>query len=114
MRPSIALTTVFPNTGILKQCFKAYGNSDFCFQAVFACHHSVDPLGVGMDVLGKFGADIKYVSEIGFLVDLPKNALRKYDMVAYLFFPKAAAKGSFEKSVVIKHCHQTLPKVLLK
>lgn len=30
------------------------------------------------------------------------------------FFPKAAAQGSFEKSVVIKHCHQTLPKVLLK
>ena len=45
-----------------------------------------------------------------------------------LFFPKAAAKGSFEKSVAIKDCHQssaevmavfkdcnqTLPKVLLE
>ena len=30
------------------------------------------------------------------------------------FFPKAAAKGSFKKSAVIKHCYQTLPKVLLK
>ena len=29
-------------------------------------------------------------------------------------FPKAAAKGSFKKSAVIKHCYQTLPKVLLK
>ena len=32
----------------------------------------------------------------------------------YEFFPKAAAKGSFKKSAVIKHCDQTLPKVLLK
>ena len=40
-----------------------------------------------------------------------------------VFFPKAAAKGSFKKSVVIKDCllrtvfkdcHQTSPKVLLK
>ena len=45
-----------------------------------------------------------------------------------IFFPKAAAKGSFEKSVAIKDCHQssaevmavfkdcnqTLPKVLLE
>ena len=31
-----------------------------------------------------------------------------------VFFPKAAAKGSFKKSSVIKHCYQTLPKVLLK
>ena len=31
-----------------------------------------------------------------------------------VFFPKAAAKGSFKKSAVIKHCYQTLPKVLLK
>ena len=30
------------------------------------------------------------------------------------FSPKAAAKGSFKKSAVIKHCYQTLPKVLLK
>ena len=30
------------------------------------------------------------------------------------FFPKAAAKGSLKKSAVIKHCYQTLPKVLLK
>ena len=32
----------------------------------------------------------------------------------FVFFPKAAAKGSLEKSVVIKDCQQTLPKVLLK
>ena len=32
----------------------------------------------------------------------------------FWFFPKAAAKGSFKKSAVIKHCYQTLPKVLLK
>ena len=34
--------------------------------------------------------------------------------VSWFFFPKAAAKGSFKKSAVIKHCYQTLPKVLLK
>ena len=53
---------------------------------------------------------------------MPKDFLRG------LFFPKAAAKGSFEKSVAIKDCHQssaevmavfkdcnqTLPKVLLE
>ena len=32
----------------------------------------------------------------------------------YVFFPKAAAKGSFKKSAVIKHCYQILPKVLVK
>jgi len=31
-----------------------------------------------------------------------------------MFFPKPAAKGSVKKSAVIKHCYQTLPKVLLK
>ena len=30
------------------------------------------------------------------------------------FFPKAAAKGSFKKNAVIKHCYQTLPNFLLK
>ena len=35
-------------------------------------------------------------------------------LIAICFFPKAAAKGSFKKSAVIKHCYQTLPKVLLK
>ena len=34
--------------------------------------------------------------------------------IPFGFFPKAAAKGSFKKSAVIKHCYQTLPKVLLK
>ena len=56
----------------------------------------------------------------------------KFGMIAgarnVVFFPKAAAKGSFEKSVAIKDCHQssaevmavfkdcnqTLPKVLLE
>ena len=51
-----------------------------------------------------------------------------HGMFLFLFFPKAAAKGSFEKSVAIKDCHQssaevmavfkdcnqTLPKVLLE
>ena len=37
-----------------------------------------------------------------------------FEMEAMTFFPKAAAKGSFKKSAVIKHCYQTLPKVLLK
>ena len=31
-----------------------------------------------------------------------------------VFFPKAAAKGSFKKRAVFKDCHQTSPKVLLK
>ena len=35
-------------------------------------------------------------------------------LVDFRLFPKAAAKGSFKKSAVIKHCYQTLPKVLLK
>ena len=35
-------------------------------------------------------------------------------VVLVVFFPKAAAKGSFKKRAVFKDCHQTSPKVLLK
>ena len=36
----------------------------------------------------------------------------RYDEIEIemFFFPKAAAKGSFKKSAVIKHCYQTLPR----
>ena len=50
-----------------------------------------------------------------------RQKTQKRDISATLYlsfcsrlFPESAAKGSFEKSVVIQHCHQTLPKVLLK
>ena len=45
------------------------------------------------------------------LICLPGNI---FSQIPAAFFPKAAAKGSFKKSAVIKHCYQTLPKVLLK
>ena len=47
-------------------------------------------------------------------LDAPRNDLLTTFFLYASFFPKAAAKGSFKKSAVIKHCYQTLPKVLLK
>jgi len=54
---------------------------------------------------------------------LKKNLYQKKRTISTKKFEKVMAKkhpgkvnlkGSFEKSVVIKDCHQTLPKVLLK
>lgn len=57
LRNSIELTTVLPNTGVIRQALKNYKDEPVSFEAVFSCHHSADPLSVSTEVLGKFGTD---------------------------------------------------------
>ena len=80
---SVKLVAVFPSIGSIRRTFTNYKDESFCFEAVFACHHAVDPFGIAMDVLSKFGTDSKYIKAIHFLVDIPKEVLRKYGTIAY-------------------------------
>ena len=80
---SVKLATIFPSIGSIRRTLTNYKDESFCFEAVFACHHAVDPFGIAMEVLGKFGTDSKYIKAIHFLVDIPKDVLRKYGTVAY-------------------------------
>ena len=80
---SVELATVFPNIGNIRRTLKSYKDESYSFEAVFACHHAVDPFGIAMEVLSKFGTDSKYIQAIHFLVDIPKEVLRKYDTIAY-------------------------------
>ena len=80
---SVKLAAVFPSIGSIRRTLTNYKDESFCFEAVFACHHAVDPFGIAMEVLSKFGTDSKYIKAIHFLVDIPKDVLRKYGTVAY-------------------------------
>ena len=80
---SVKLATIFPSIGSIRRTLTNYRDESFCFEAVFACHHAVDPFGIAMEILGKFGTDSKYIKAIHFLVDIPKDVLRKYGTVAY-------------------------------
>ena len=80
---SVNLAAVFPSIGSIRRTLNNYKDESFCFEAVFACHHAVDPFGIAMEVLSKFGTDSKRIKAIHFLVDIPKEVLRKYDTVAY-------------------------------
>ena len=80
---SVKLAAVFPSIGSIRRTLKNYKDESFCFEAVFACHHAVDPFGIAMEVLSKFGTDSKYIKAIHFLVDILKEVLRKYGTVAY-------------------------------
>ena len=80
---SVNLASVFPSIGSIRRTLTNYKDESFCFEAVFACHHAVDPFGIAMEVLSKFGTDSKYIKAIHFLVDIPKDVLRKYGTVAY-------------------------------
>jgi len=93
LRTSIELVTVFPGVGSIRRALKSYKDESLCFEAVFACHHAVDPLGIAMEVLSKFGADCKYIQAVHFLVDLPKEALRKYDTIAYRIVFRSSFSG---------------------
>ena len=58
---SVKLVAVFPSIGSIRRTFTNYKDESFCFEAVFACHHAVDPFGIAMEVLSKFGTDSKYI-----------------------------------------------------
>ena len=90
---SVKLVAVFPSIGSIRRTFTNYKDESFCFEAVFACHHAVDPLGIAMDVLSKFGTDSKYIKAIHFLVDIPKEVLRKYGTIAYRLIFQSSFTG---------------------
>ena len=73
--PSVNLAVVFPSIGSIRRTLKSYKHEAFSFEAVFACHHAVDPFGIAMEVLSKFGTDSKCIKAIHFLVDIPKEVL---------------------------------------
>lgn len=72
LRNSIELVSVFPSVGVIRRALKTYRDELLNFEAIFACHHSIDPLGISIEVLNKFGTDCRFIQEIHFLVDLPK------------------------------------------
>ena len=90
---SVKLATVFPSIGSIRRTLKSYKDESFSFEAVFACHHAVDPFGIAMEVLSKFGTDSKYIQAIHFLVDIPKKVLRKYDTIAYRLIFQSSFSG---------------------
>ena len=90
---SVKLVAVFPSIGSIRRTFTNYKDESFCFEAVFACHHAVDPFGIAMDVLSKFGTDSKYIKAIHFLVDIPKDVLRKYGTIAYRLIFQSSFTG---------------------
>ena len=93
LNTSVKLATVFPSIGNIRRTLKSYKDESFCFEAVFACHHAVDPFGIAMEVLSKFGTDSKYIQAIHFLVDIPKEVLRKYDTIAYRLIFQSSFSG---------------------
>ena len=90
---SVNLATVFPSIGSIRRTLKSYKDEPFSFEAVFACHHAVDPFGIAMEVLSKFGTDSRYIKAIHFLVDIPKEVLRKYDTIAYRLIFQSSYTG---------------------
>ena len=46
-----------------------------------------------MEVLSKFGTDSRYIKAIHFLVDIPKEVLRKYDTIAYRLIFQSSYTG---------------------
>ena len=90
---SVKLVAVFPSIGSIRKTFTNYKDESFCFEAVFACHHAVDPFGIAMDVFSKFGTDSKYIKAIHFLVDIPKDVLRKYGTIAYRLIFQSSFTG---------------------
>ena len=82
-KESLSLIVVFPNMGVIKQVLKNHKDDPFTIDCIVACHHSYDPLDVSFDVVGRLGLDFQNVSQIAFVVDLPKGTYRSYATSAY-------------------------------
>ena len=95
---SVELVTVFPSIGSIRRTLKSYKDESFSFEAVFACHHAVDPFGIAMEVLSKFDTDCKYIQAIHFLVDVPKEVLSRYDTIAYRLIFQSSFSGETKLS----------------
>ena len=69
--------------GIVKQALKNFKDHPFIIDCIVACHHTYDPLDVSIDVVSKLGLDFQNVSQIAFVVDMPKGTYRPYATTAY-------------------------------
>ena len=83
-KESLSLISVFPNMGSVKQSLKNHRDAPIYIDCIVACHHTYDPLDVSSDVVNRMGLDFQYVSQIAFLVDLPKGSFRSYATSAYI------------------------------
>ena len=93
-RKSIDLISVLPSVGAIRRALKKDVYVSFSFEAVFACHHSVDILGVCTELLGRLGTDCKYIQEVNFLVKIPGDTLRKYETISYSVLFKSDCDGN--------------------
>ena len=111
--------------GAIRRAFKAYKEEALYFEAVFACHHDVDPVGIGIEVLNKFGTDSKYIQEVNFLCAIPPKELRNYETVAYKILFHSFSDGNvklrwkkpreqLDEILFPKHvlCHQEVIRIL--
>ena len=80
---SITLISIFPNMGIVKQTLKNCKDHSFIIDCIVACHHTYDPLDASIDVVNKLGLDFQNVSQVAFVVDMPKGTYRPHATTAY-------------------------------
>ena len=80
-KDSSSLVSVFPNMGSIKQALKNHKDAPFHIDCIVGCHHTYDPLDVSCD--SRLGLDFQNVSQIAFIVDLPKDTYRSYATSAY-------------------------------
>lgn len=95
-RDSIELISVLPSAAAVRRVLKRYKEEDFSFEAVFACHHSTDIIGVCIDLLGKFGTESKHIQKVEFLVELPEETLRDYETIAFLIHFRSRSDGNIK------------------
>ena len=82
-KDSLSLISIFPNMGIVKQALKNCKDHSFIIDCIVACHHTYDPLDVSIEVVSRLGLDFQNVSQIAFVVDMPKGTYRPYATTAY-------------------------------
>ena len=94
LRKSIKLISVLPSVGSIRRALQKFRGDSFSFEAILACHHSVDIMGLCIDILGRFGTDCNYIQEVHFLVNLPEGTFRKHATVAYSVLFKSNCDGN--------------------
>jgi len=94
LRKSIKLISVLPSVGSIRRALQKFRGDSFSFEAILACHHSVDIMGLCIDILGRFGTDCNYIQEVHFLVNLPEGTFRKHVTVAYSVLFKSNCDGN--------------------
>ena len=75
-KDDISLISIFPNIGIVKQVLKERKDFSFRIDCIVACHHTNDPMDVSIEVVSRLGLDFQNVSQVAFVVDMPKRYLQ--------------------------------------